>query len=82
MEIFTIDNWQEIGSILINAVLIYGSIILLTRLAGVRVYSKMTTFDFAITIAIGSVVASGIFCQMLDWYVPCLPWCVFYLYNG
>jgi len=60
MEIFIIDNWQDVGSILINAVLIYGSIILLTRLAGVRAYSKMTTFDFAITIAIGSVVASGI----------------------
>lgn len=39
---------------------IYISIILLTRLMGLRSFSKMSSFDFAITVAIGSTVASTI----------------------
>jgi uncharacterized membrane protein YcaP (DUF421 family) len=53
-------HWDELGVVMLNAVLIYFSIIGITRLSGLRTYSKMTTFDFAITVAIGSVVASGI----------------------
>ena len=39
---------------------IYISLILLTRLIGLRSFSKMSSFDFAVTVAIGSVIASTI----------------------
>lgn len=39
---------------------IYAAVVLFTRLAGLRSFSKMSSFDFAITIAIGSVIASTI----------------------
>lgn len=37
---------------------IYAAVVLYTRLAGLRSFSKMSSFDFAITVAIGSVIAS------------------------
>lgn len=39
---------------------IYFTLILFTRLAGVRTFSKMSSFDFAVTVAIGSLIASTI----------------------
>ncbi|TYP69976.1 DUF421 domain-containing protein [Aquimarina intermedia] len=39
---------------------IYLAIIGITRIAGLRTFAKMTSFDFASTIAIGSIIASVI----------------------
>ena len=44
--------------IVCSAVALYGLLILYTRLVGLRSFSKMSAFDFAITIAIGSILAS------------------------
>ena len=44
--------------VLIGTVGIYLAVILYTRLAGLRSFSKMSSFDFAVTVAIGSVLAS------------------------
>lgn len=46
--------------IAVTAVVIYVAIILFTRLAGKRSLSKMSSFDFAGTVAVGSVFASTI----------------------
>ena len=46
--------------VIISAVGIYISLILFTRISGVRSFSKMSSFDFATTVAIGSVIASTI----------------------
>ncbi len=43
---------------LISACLVYIIIILYTRIFGLRSFSKMSSFDFAMTIAIGSLLAS------------------------
>lgn len=37
---------------------LYVALIISTRLADIRSFSKMSGFDFAITVAIGSVIAS------------------------
>lgn len=57
------DNYFGVsaGSLLavfLSAVGIYFTVILFTRIAGKRSFSKMSSFDFAMTIAIGSVVGS------------------------
>lgn len=46
--------------IIISTVIIYGSVILLTRANGLRSFSKMSGFDFAMTIAVGSIIATTI----------------------
>ena len=42
----------------LSAVGIYFTLILLTRLAGVRTFSKISSSDFAVTVAIGTIVGS------------------------
>lgn len=59
------EKWFEASAtsliaIAVSAIGIYIAIILFTRLAGKRSFSKMSSFDFAMTIAIGSIIASSI----------------------
>lgn len=44
--------------ILGTAVGIYAALLVFTRMAGLRSFSKLSSFDFAITVAFGSVVAT------------------------
>ncbi|WP_445664516.1 DUF421 domain-containing protein [Fodinibius sp. AD559] len=56
--IFT--SWYTVFMAIISTLGIYIFLILCTRIYGVRSFSKMSSYDFAITIAIGSVLASTI----------------------
>ncbi len=53
-------GWPQVALIALSAAAMYVTVIALTRLAGVRSFSKMSGFDFAVTVAIGSVLASVI----------------------
>lgn len=57
---WTLTGWGHIPLIALSACVMYVAVILLTRLAGVRSFSKMSGFDFAVTVAIGSVLGSVI----------------------
>ncbi|MEL7834202.1 DUF421 domain-containing protein [Fodinibius sp. Rm-B-1B1-1] len=46
--------------VVISTVGIYIALIVFTRLGGLRSFSKMSSFDFAITVAIGSIVATSL----------------------
>jgi uncharacterized membrane protein YcaP (DUF421 family) len=50
--------WQALVLVLASTVGIYASLILLTRVSGLRSFSKLSAFDFAITVAIGSLVGA------------------------
>ena len=56
---FTLDPTNLLATVL-SAVLIYTVLIILVRIVGLRSFSKMTSVDFAMTIAIGSILASTI----------------------
>ena len=56
---FTTDPIHLLATVL-SAVAIYAILILLVRIVGLRSFSKMTSVDFAMTIAMGSVLASSI----------------------
>ena len=58
-EWFTTNN-ITLSAIILTALGIYIALVLLTRLSGKRSFSKMSSFDFAITVAIGSILASTI----------------------
>ncbi len=74
-------NWMSIDSetllgIFITLLSVYIAIIILTRIFGKRSFSKISGFDFPMTIAVGSIIAStilsptpsilqGVFCLFL-----------------
>ncbi|MFA9460086.1 DUF421 domain-containing protein [Thiohalorhabdus methylotrophus] len=46
--------------VLVSVLLIYTATIFLSKIAGPRSFSEMSGFDFAVTIALGSVIASTV----------------------
>lgn len=57
------ENWiyaalPILGKVLVTVILIFSIIILITRISGLRTFAKMSSFDFASTIAIGSILAA------------------------
>lgn len=58
MENIFFDNWQSIGRTFIITILAYVAMIFLLRTSGKRTLSKMNAFDFIITIALGSTLAT------------------------
>lgn len=60
MEKYLTTSSTTVLAIIITAVGIYISLILFTRIAGNRSFSKMSSFDFAMTVAIGSLLSTTI----------------------
>lgn len=60
MEKYFGSSWEALLSIVIATIAIFAAIIILVRISGKRSFSKISSFDFASTIAIGSIIASGI----------------------
>ncbi|QDU80003.1 hypothetical protein Pla110_17250 [Polystyrenella longa] len=54
------SGWTEFPMVLLSCLLIYSLILLYTRLAGLRSFSKMSSADFAMTVAVGSLFGSTI----------------------
>jgi len=54
------DGWEGIIEVLLAAPIIYVAVILAIRLTGKRSTSQMNNFDWIVTVAIGSLTASGI----------------------
>ena len=53
-------DWQQILGISISAVGFYLGLMLFTRLMGLRSFSKLSSHDFAMTVGIGSILASTV----------------------
>ena len=47
-----------LGAVVVSTVVVYAVVVLLTRLSGPRSLAKMSSFDFAATVAVGSTLAS------------------------
>lgn len=60
MENFDPLSLKTVGQMCLAAVFIYLYIMLITRIAGKRTFAKMTSFDFAVTIAMGSILADAV----------------------
>lgn len=50
-------SWATLAAMVVSGLALYAAVILLTRLAGVRSLAKMSSFDFAATVAVGSTLA-------------------------
>ncbi|CAM4146186.1 DUF421 domain-containing protein [Gillisia hiemivivida] len=58
MENWILPSFWILVKMLISIVAIFGVIIVITRISGLRTFAKMSSFDFASTIAIGSILAA------------------------
>ncbi|MCD1278924.1 MAG: DUF421 domain-containing protein [Psychrobacter sp.] len=56
---FSID-WQQVLGISLSALGFYIGLMLCTRVMGLRSFSKLSSHDFAMTVAIGSILASTV----------------------
>lgn len=54
------SGWSTLARTFVIAVLAYPAMLVLLRLSGQRTLSKMNSFDFVVTIALGSTLASVI----------------------
>jgi uncharacterized membrane protein YcaP (DUF421 family) len=52
------DGWTPVGRTLVLGLLAYFALVLLLRISGKRTLSKMNAFDFVVTVALGSTLAS------------------------
>lgn len=52
------EDWAGIGRVVIVGTLAYGALIVLLRVTGKRTLSKMNAFDFVVTVALGSTLAT------------------------
>ncbi len=55
-----ISSWDRMLSIAFSSVAFYLLVVILVRLMGKRVTAQMNSFDWIITVAVGSLLASGI----------------------
>ena len=51
-------DWQQAGLVVASSVGILAAVVVVVRVAGLRSFSKMSSFDFAITVATGSIIAT------------------------
>ena len=51
-------TWSDFWQISLSAIGILAAVVALIRLNGLRSLSKMSSFDFAVTVAVGSIVAT------------------------
>lgn len=58
METILFDSWSTVYRTAVNGVLAYISLVVLLRISGRRTLSKMNAFDFVVTIALGSTLAT------------------------
>lgn len=49
---------QQVGVVVVSSIAIFAAVIIVVRVNGLRSFSKMSSFDFAVTVAIGSLIAS------------------------
>ncbi|WP_007027423.1 DUF421 domain-containing protein [Saccharomonospora iraqiensis] len=53
-----VASWQTLALVAVSTVAIYLALIGFSRVAGLRSFSQMTNFDFAATVAFGSITAT------------------------
>lgn len=52
------ESWTSVGRVVLTAALVYAALVALVRASGKRTLAKMNAFDFVVTVALGSTLAS------------------------
>ena len=58
MESWLTTSWTNVWLVVVSTLSIFAAVIACARIAGLRSFSKMSGFDFASTVAVGSIIAT------------------------
>ncbi|MDR5589217.1 DUF421 domain-containing protein [Christiangramia sp. SM2212] len=72
-------DWSSMLAIVITAIGIYIAIIVFTRIAGKRSFSKMSSFDFAMTVALGSMIATTVLSKSVSLWEGIMGLAIIYI---
>jgi uncharacterized membrane protein YcaP (DUF421 family) len=53
---WVVGSWQTVGFVIVSTALIYVSVVLALRLGDRRTLAEMSAFDFAVAVAVGSII--------------------------
>lgn len=65
------DGWDRVLDVVLTAPLLYVCVVVFVRISGKRSTSKMNTFDWIVTVALGSMVSTGVLSESVK-LVPAL----------
>ena len=52
------QSWSGLGRVLVVGICAYAGLVLILRISGKRTLAKMNAFDFVVTVALGSILAT------------------------
>lgn len=81
MEKWFYTDVESLLAISITTLIVYIAVILFTRIFGKRSFSKMSSFDFAMTVAVGSLIATTILSESVSLLEGIAGLFVVYLYQ-
>ncbi len=58
MQTELLATWSDLGLAVVSTIAIFLAVITYTRIVGLRSFSKMSSFDFAMTVAVGSLMSA------------------------
>lgn len=61
------DSWSDIARVVFVGTAAYGSLVLVLRLSGKRTLSQLSAFDFIVTVALGSTLATILLSSDVSW---------------
>jgi len=61
------DSWSDIARVVFVGTAAYGSLVLVLRLSDKRTLSQLSAFDFIVTVALGSTLATILLSSDVSW---------------
>ena len=61
------DDWGSLGRVLLVGTAAYVSLVAILRISGKRMLTKFNAFDFVVTVALGSTLATVLLVSRLHW---------------
>ncbi|HAQ60162.1 MAG TPA: DUF421 domain-containing protein [Microbacterium sp.] len=61
------DSWSDLGRILLLGTAAYLTVIVVLRISGKRTLAQLNVFDFVVTVALGSILATALLSSTVSW---------------
>lgn len=61
------DSWSDLARVLLVGTAAYASLVIMLRVSGKRTLSQLNAFDFIVTVAIGSTLATVLLSSDVSW---------------
>src|ERR671929_1866683 len=61
------DDWSDLGRVLAVGAAAYGALVVLLRISGKRTLAKLNAFDWVVSVALGSTLATILLSSDVSW---------------